>query len=124
MFDFIPNLFVWIEFWRISWKKEHPNLFPMPQHKLTHLRRAMIGGTIGDDHQWTSPLPHDFLQEFYVLFPGDTPLFDGVMELPGRRDHREDMITPPLGRYRDYWLSITHILNGRAAAPISGGRHR
>jgi len=50
MFDFIPDLFIRIEFRRIGWKKEHADLMTMRPDKTPDLLGAMKRGIIRNDN--------------------------------------------------------------------------
>lgn len=67
VFDFVPDLFVGIEFGGMGGEKEQPELGPRGADELAHRRRAMERGAIGQRDQRAGTVPQEVLQK------GDEP---------------------------------------------------
>ncbi len=63
MLDFIPDLFVRIEFRRIGWKKEHADLVTVRPDKISGRLRAMKGGIIRNDSKYPLAEPGALVHE-------------------------------------------------------------
>ena len=67
MLDFIPDLFVGIEFGGMGGEKEQPELGPMGADEQAHRRRAVERGAVDQEDQRASAFPEQVLQK------GDEP---------------------------------------------------
>lgn len=95
MLEFVPELLIRIQFWRMGWKKEQPNLGAVCADKFTDCRRVVKGGLIGNDNQGTGTTVQNLLKKLYLPFSINRLGFQRVMPFTRRGDDRQHIITTP-----------------------------
>ena len=96
MLEFVPDLFIRIQFWRMGRKKEQPKLGAVRADKLMNHRGCVKRRSIGKDKQGARMTVQKLLEKLHIPFAINILFFQRVPPITVRGDDRQHVITAPL----------------------------